>query len=71
MDTKNLNKLGLVPFDINKIGINEVYNIAVSPVPEKVREVVLLKDGSLVCQWLNGTVGYANCNRLAMKEIGV
>lgn len=71
MDTKSLNKLGLVPFELDKIGINEVYNLAVFPVPEKVREVVLLKDGSLVCQWLNGTVGYANANRLAMKEIGV
>lgn len=71
MHTKNLNELGLVPFDLNKIGINEVYDIGVSPVPEKVREVLLLKDGKLVCQWLNGTVSYVVANRLAMKEIGI
>ena len=71
MNTDDLNKLGLVPFDIDKIGINEVYKTSVSPFPEKVLDTVLLKDGSIVCQWLNGTVGYANQNRLAMKEVDV
>jgi hypothetical protein len=69
MNTENLNKFGLVPFDTHKIGVNEVYNTSVSPFPEKVLDVVLLKDGSIVCQWLNGTVSYASQNQLAMKEL--
>ena len=71
MNTDDLKKLGLVPFDADKIGINEVYNTSVASIPELVKEVILLKDGSIVCQWLNGTVGYASCNRLAMKEVAV
>ena len=71
MNTENLNKFGLVPFDADKIGVNEVYNTSVSPLPEKVLDTVLLKDGSIVCQWLNGTVSYASKKRLAMKELGV
>ena len=69
MNNDRLKKLGLEPFDPTKIGLLEVYNTAVHPTPEKVREVVVLKDGSIVCQWANGTVGYADQNRLAMKTV--
>lgn len=71
MNTDDLKKLGLVPFDADKIGINEVYNTSVVPILELVKEVILLKDGRIVCQWLNDTVSYASQNRLAMKEISI
>ena len=67
MNNDRLKNLGLEPFDPTKIGLVDVYDTAVHPTPEKVREAVVLKDGSIVCQWENGTVGYASQNRLAMS----
>jgi len=68
MNNEQLKQLGLMKFEKRLVGICDVYHTN-GTYPVLVRDTVLLKDGTVVCQWENGTISSANINYLAMTDI--